>query len=111
MLTSKTLIERLNHYEQENKELTERIEFYQRKTQRLEKRNKEIYEGFITTTQELCDTTKKYEDYKARCEEVIEYLQEEGVCIMNKGKQENERLVWDWQNYYELLNILNGGDE
>ena len=74
MLTLKTLIERLNHYEQENKELTERIEFYQRKTQRLEKRNKEIYEGFMATTQELCDTTKELNDYKTKCEKKRNYV-------------------------------------
>ena len=38
--------------------------------------------------------------------EVREYLTDEGVCILNKGKKENERLVWTWENYYDLLEIL-----
>ena len=42
--------------------------------------------------------------------EVREYLTDEGVCILNKGKQENERLVWTWENYYDLLEILKGSD-
>ena len=43
--------------------------------------------------------------------EVREYLTDEGVCILNKGKQENERLVWTWENYYDLLEILKGSDK
>ena len=42
--------------------------------------------------------------------EVREYLTDEGVCILNKGKKENERLVWTWENYYDLLEILKGSD-
>jgi len=45
-----------------------------------------------------------------RISKAIEYLTEEGVCILNKGMKENERLVWDWQNYYDLLDILKGVD-
>lgn len=41
----------------------------------------------------------------------IEYLTDEGVCILNKGMKENERLVWTWENYYDLLNILKGVDK
>ena len=43
--------------------------------------------------------------------EVREYLTDEGVCILNKGKKENERLVWTWENYYDLLEILKGSDK
>ena len=42
--------------------------------------------------------------------EAREYLTDEGICILNKGKQENERLVWTWENYYDLLEILKGSD-
>lgn len=41
----------------------------------------------------------------------IEYLTDDGVCILNKGMKENEQLVWTWENYYDLLDILKGEDE
>ena len=43
--------------------------------------------------------------------EAREYLTDEGVCILNKGMKENERLVWTWENYYDLLEILDKVEE
>lgn len=46
-----------------------------------------------------------------KIDKAIEYLTDEGVCILNKGMKENEQLVWTWENYYDLLDILKGVDK
>jgi len=45
----------------------------------LEKRNKEIYEGFMTTTQELCEATKEIERLHSIIKEVREYIESYGI--------------------------------
>ena len=102
------------------------------------KRVRDCYEGyqdgeevyyFVGTLRYACDEIKRLNKentilrqnsqylvkQKDELEEVInnaiEYLTDEGVCILNKGMKENERLVWTWENYYDLLDILKGVDK
>jgi chaperonin cofactor prefoldin len=42
-------------------DLLSRIAKLEYEVERLEKRNKEIYEGFMATTEELCEATKEIE--------------------------------------------------
>ena len=59
-------------------------------------------EGFKATVEELCDTTKKYEDYKSRCERLLEKI--------NFYKTTE----WGLRGYAILdlfENILNGSDK
>lgn len=104
MLTLKTAIEKINEYEEENYKLQEQIEFFQRKSQRLEKRNKEIYDGFMATTQELCDTTKELNNYKSKFEKAIEHIKEHQLIYTSQYEEES-----NFDNH--LLDILKGGDE
>ena len=41
----------------------------------LEKRNKEIYEGFMATTEELCEATKELEKANSRIKMTLDYIQ------------------------------------
>ena len=45
-------------------DLLSRIAKLEYEVERLEKRNKEIYEGFMATTEELCEATKELEKLK-----------------------------------------------
>ena len=57
--------------------LEELITIYDEKDkeiERLKKRNKEIYEGFMTTTEELCEATKEIERLNNIIKEVREYI-------------------------------------
>jgi cell shape-determining protein MreC len=67
----------------------------QQENERLKKRNKEIYDGFIATQEELSD-------YATRIDKAIRYIHKNyyEVVYKTKGTMEND-----------LLNILNGGDE
>lgn len=62
----------------------------------LEKRNKEIYEGFIATTQELCEATKE-----------IERLNN----IINKVLFILEHLEDDRVGYEACIELLKGSDK
>lgn len=45
----------------------------------LEKRNKEIYEGFMATTQELCEATKEIERLHSIIKEAREYVRSKSI--------------------------------
>ena len=65
----------------------------------------------VMLEKQLKEKEKEIERLNNIIKEVREYLTDEGVCILNKGKKENERLVWTWENYYDLLEILKGSDK
>jgi chaperonin cofactor prefoldin len=46
-------------------DLLSRIAKLEYEVERLENRNKEIYEGFMATTEELCKETQEKEHYQA----------------------------------------------
>lgn len=50
------------------------IEELEQLNSELEKRNKEIYEGFMATTEELCEATKEIERLNNIIKEVREYI-------------------------------------
>lgn len=92
---------------EENKELTEKIEFYQRKTQRLEKRNKEIYEGFMVTTQELCDKSKEIERLNNIFDELEQYTNDRIEYCYGSGCLLEEFNIYN--DYNELIQELKEG--
>lgn len=63
---------------------------------RLKKRNKEIYEGFLATQEEMSD-------YATRIEKAVEYLKEMDTQLEVYGDYD---ILSDNKN--DLLNILNG---
>ena len=78
-------------------------------------------EGFKATVEELCDTTKKYEDYKSRCEEA-QYLISHELSHLKA----NDEITWNKEFYDEnnkldyrklciellnqVINLLDGGN-
>jgi geranylgeranyl pyrophosphate synthase len=77
--------------------------------ERLNKRNKEIYGGFMTTTEELCEATKEIERLNNIIKEAREYHDN---CINNlldlDKIDDNERLAYKvayeiHENYSKIL--------
>ena len=114
-LFNKTTTESNYEIERLQKENNDLRKLYQRTYKHLfEKGNDELARYFQAQIDEcptfyvepIIDYYKETERLKSIIKEVREYLTDEGVCILNKGKKENERLVWTWENYYDLLEIL-----
>lgn len=76
-------------------ELFNYITNLQEENENLKKRNKEIYYGFIATQEELSD-------YATKIDKAIRYIHKNYYEVVYKTKGTME---------YDLLNILNGGDE
>ena len=62
----------------------------------LQNRNKELYEGFMATQEELTEYATKNEQLENNRDKAIEYIEEK---------------FFDGKYKYELLNILKGGSE
>lgn len=73
---------------------------------KLVKRAERLAEDNVKILTRYRKVTKEKLRLKEKIKEVREYLTDEGVCILNKGMKENEKLVWTWENYYDLLEIL-----
>ncbi len=72
-------------------DLLSRIAKLEYEVERLEKRNKEIYEGFMATTEELCEATKEIEKLKEQLnDEIDEELKQSEIMV--KKQKEIERL-------------------
>ena len=69
----------------------------------LTKRNKEIYEGFMATTEELCETTKEVERLNNIINELEKYLQNE---IHNGRSEDNVWLMGCYDEDREILDKL-----
>lgn len=52
----------------------EQCDIVYKEIERLNKRNKEIYEGFMITTQELCEATKELEKANGRIKMALDYI-------------------------------------
>ena len=82
----------LNNYDYDDRDLIS-MKLVLVEIERLEKRSKEIYEGFMATTQELCETTKENERLHSIIKEVRHYIKD--------TKQDGYKLVWiDKDNNY-----------
>lgn len=68
---------------------------------RLQKRNKEIYDGFMATQEELSD-------YAIRIDKAIEYIEKHNASYENMIHQKINYLELTDDEYDELLNILKG---
>ena len=70
--------------------------------ERLNKRNKEIYEGFMTTTQELCEATKEIErlkiDYQQANDIIVEQSKEIEIL-----KENNENMQIEMARCWEKI--------
>ena len=85
------------------KQLLNYITSLQKENEKLKKRNKEIYDGFMTTIQEVRDTTKENEELQQRIDKAIDYLEQPPVIEING----------EFRNIYsedddKLLKILKG---
>ena len=70
----------------------------QEENKKLEKRNKEIYEGFMATTQELCE-------YAEKIDKAVEYIEND--------YDKNEEVIdyFNLNSYYDnILKILRGDE-
>lgn len=117
--------------EEELKEIKEIID-------KLEKRNAEIYEGFMATTNELCDITKELERLKVRDELLVEnntrliHQKQQLEEVLDKVLDRTDKAIeyiedrfytnketgeyclthtFDSGNIYKLLEILKGEDK
>ena len=91
------------------------------KIKQLEKRNKELYEGFMATQEELTNYATENEQLENNRDKAIEYIEEiisstKGVIndyIYNKehNKQLIELLNEDVEMYKHILNILKGDND
>lgn len=86
----------LNNYDYDDRDLIS-MKLVLVEIERLEKRSKEIYEGFMATTQELCETTKENERLHSIIKEVREKLLCYGETFDLKVHQQMQK---------ELLEIL-----
>ena len=97
----------------------------------LEKRNKEIYEGFMATTQELCEATKEIEklnslwktdkqswnELMAEKETEIERLNniinelEKTLLEWHKYWEDNDDYNWEYKTVYDYIQELKGVDK
>ena len=72
-------------------DLLSRIAKLEYEVERLEKRNKEIYEGFMATTEELCEEAKEKERLNNIINELekwLKFFNENGLVIdLEEGKQ------------------------
>ena len=82
-------IERLNNIikniEEERCKLHNANELLENAIDTLRKRNEEIYEGFMATTEELCEATKEIERLNNIIKEVREYIEKvETLAMVDK---------------------------
>lgn len=73
--------------------------------ERLKKKNKEIYDGFKASIEELGDTCTELEDYKSRCEKASEYIDKQKKK-MYKSRNKIALFV-----LMKLENILQNGSD
>ena len=72
---------------------------------RLRKRNKEIYDGFMATQEELSDYAEENDRLRAKIDKAVAYIKEQYKWIEESDNR--------WQPVLDnkkLLNILNGED-
>lgn len=68
--------------------------------EQLEKRNKELYEGFMATQEELTDYATKNEQLENNRDKAIEFLKTEHMTYDS---------AWEWRQ--ALINILKGDSD
>ena len=107
----KNVLDYITNLKEENERLKEDITAMNDYIGKIQKENNILKEN-AEHNDKVVDKAKWNEMiYKSRNEKAIEYLTDDGVCILNKGMKENEQLVWTWENYYDLLDILQGSDK
>lgn len=79
-------------------ETAKRIAELEKENEQLKKRNKEIYDGFMATTEELCE-------YATRNEKAIEHIKNESWYCCKDDEEVIDRIA-----ILKLLNILSGDD-
>lgn len=95
----------------ESEQYKEWLVIANKEIERLKKRNKEIYEGFMATTEELCEATKEIE----RLQDMDKILRNENINLklrINKAIKYIESYLpnydFDKTNLIKLLEILKG---
>ncbi len=98
--------------------LEELITIYDEKDkeiERLKKRNKEIYEGFMTTTEELCEATKEIERLNNIINELEKDLQSNIAYYDNLYEEQDEQEYIDkyfaLKEVFEKLQELKGSEK
>ena len=99
-------------------DLLSRIATLEYEVERLEKRNKEIYEGFMATTEELCEATKEIERLNNIINELEQWLKSEIKRIeelQNPAKSKIKPYGEEYNNYTLIIgaydNVLDKLDE
>jgi hypothetical protein len=115
----RTIYEINKELEESNEQLKQDVLYWQKKSQRLEKRKKEIYDGFMANTQELCDTTKEIKKLNKIIDKAIHYInlnQDSKSLCLNYEQLKALRGILRQDEFYlmlfeEQLKELKGSDE
>lgn len=86
--------------------LLSRIAKLEHEVERLENRNKEIYEGFMATTEELCEATKEIEKEKEHRKKEVDYWRIQYFDLQERINKAIEIIDIYGTSKYETADLL-----